>query len=230
MKKNFQRPLADYQKIYGVCERTLHRWLQAGLLVNDSPPLDAPEAMLAWWSRHMKQRVPAKLLFAAKRPGSAAVSESASIDIETLESAAGDAVRQAGSYLTAAHQHLTEAYKSGDDSRIEITHRRWLKAVEAKRKAEAAAREDAKIKGDLIPAAEILPAIAQLIEVMKQMRRSARRRIPAEARLDLSPEQSEKLDAAIDKELARGEAVFRQLKKFKSLEEIDQFELNDVAN
>ena len=127
--------------------------------------------------------VPARLIvLASERSGEPA---EGAINISDLETAAGDAVKQARSYLAAADKHLTAAYGSGDDARIEICQRRWLKAIEAVRKAEAAAREDEKIKGDLIPRAELLPELSQLLEVMRQMRVSARRRILARFEFDL---------------------------------------------
>ena len=233
---HYQKAVPDYEKVYGAGERTLKRWIAIGRAANppELPPLDSPQEMPAWWSRHMKHRVPNKLIFASKaamaglpayRP-----SESAAIDISALETAAGDAVRQARGYLAAADRHLTEAYASGDDARIEMCQRRWLKALDANRKAEFAANEDAKIKGEWVPLAEVIRDVGQLLEVMKQMRRAARRRILAALRFELSPDHAEQLGQAIEDELARGEAVLRHLKQFRSFEEIDQFELSDDGN
>jgi hypothetical protein len=228
----YQKDLIEYESVYGTGLRQIHRWISAGKSANppELPPLDAPHEMSAWWARHMKHRVPAKLVALALRKPTAA-SENEGIDISNLQTAAGDAVRQSGTYLAAADKHLASAYASGDDARIEICQRRWLKALDAVRKAEFAAREDAKVKGDLIPKSELLPELSQFLEVMHQMRRSARRRILAKFLVDLSPELTEKLGQAIEQELKRSDAVLRRLKHFRSLEEIDAFELEiDAAS
>lgn len=53
------RPLGEYAAIYGASERTVKRWREIGGDAADEVPLDSPEEMLAWWTRNMKQRVPA---------------------------------------------------------------------------------------------------------------------------------------------------------------------------
>jgi len=228
--ENYQRKSNDYQKIYGVSERTIDRWLELGKLAipPDLPPLDTPSAMAAWWARHMKQRVPSNLIFAARSSGSSELGhEVTSIDIQSLETAAGDALKQSGAYMAAAHQHLTKAYASGDDARIEICHRRWIKALEARRKAESAAREDAKITGDLIPLAELLPELSQLLQVIRQRSDGAPRRVLRRFEYDLPPEIVQQLTAALNFEFEQFRAVLRHLKQFKTSEEVDQFELED---
>jgi hypothetical protein len=50
-------PLATYALRYGASERTVKRWRTMGS-DEDPCPLDDPEAMLGWWSRHSPQKVP----------------------------------------------------------------------------------------------------------------------------------------------------------------------------
>lgn len=51
-------PLAEYAGLYSVNLRTIKRWKADGLSKSDETPLADPEAMLAWWQRNMKLRVP----------------------------------------------------------------------------------------------------------------------------------------------------------------------------
>lgn len=225
--------LSDYETVFATKVRQIKNWIATGRAAEqpELPPLDAPHEMAAWWAKHMKQKVPAKLMLLAsqKRSGSDGAATATTIDLTKLESAAGDALRQARAIRMAAETHLSQAYASGKDEQIEIHQRRWIRAVEQERKLEGAAREDAKATGALIPKAELLPELSAYLEVGKQMKRSARRRICAKFQFDLSPALLEALGAEIEKELARGDAVLRQLKSFRDLDEIDTFELTQPA-
>jgi hypothetical protein len=227
-RANYEKQnLIEYESVFATKVRQIKNWIALGKAAKPAelPPLDSPGEMAAWWTRHMKQRVPAKLIALASQKTSGAAPNSSIVDLTKLVGAVGDALRKARAVRMATDQHLTEAYASGDDTKIEICQRRWLRAVEQERKLETAAREEAKASGDLIPRAELLPELSQFLEVMHQMRRSARRRILARFHVDLSPELAEALGIAIEQELERGDAVLRQLKQFRTLEEIDQFEL-----
>lgn len=50
--------ISFYAECYAANERTVKRWKATGREKDDVTPLGNPEAMLAWWSRNMHQRVP----------------------------------------------------------------------------------------------------------------------------------------------------------------------------
>ena len=50
--------LKEYAERYGADLRTVKRWKAHGVARQDELPLDDPEAMMAWWQRNMKLRVP----------------------------------------------------------------------------------------------------------------------------------------------------------------------------
>jgi hypothetical protein len=227
-KPVYEKNLEDYAPIYSCSVRQIHRWIAFGKARKppELPPLDAPAEMAAWWLRNMKNRAPAKLLALAaqKETGEASLTASA-IDLTKLEGAAGDGLRQARAVRMAADQHLTEAYASKSDERIEICQRRWLRAVEQERKLEAAAREDAKASGALIPRGELLPELSQTVEVFGQMTKSSGRRIKEKFSAYLSPELAERLKVEVENEWKRCFGVFRRLEYLTDLDEIDNFEL-----
>ena len=69
-KETYNKKLEEYEPIYGQKPnraRTIKRWISTGRKTSppDLPPLDEPSMMPSWWVRHMKQKVPAKVLAAA---------------------------------------------------------------------------------------------------------------------------------------------------------------------
>lgn len=236
-RARYQHRLEHYREIYHASLRTLKRWVATGRATDppELPPLDEPSAMLAWWTKHRpRYRAPARILQLAKIPSSQlGAGFDSAIDVSALGSEIVDAVRQAHEFLMAAKQHLAEAYKAGNESRIEICQRRWLKALRALKEAEQAAREDKKAAGDLIPKAELLPALSELIEILRHMRSTMRRRIAARlgellAKVEeMFPGFTDKLQEAIEIERGTEDAVLRRLKQFRSTEEIDAFKLDD---
>jgi hypothetical protein len=66
-RAHYAAKLADYVPIYRRQLRVIKRWIEKGRAANppELPPLDDPEAMLAWWPRNMEWKVPDDLLAAA---------------------------------------------------------------------------------------------------------------------------------------------------------------------
>jgi len=64
-RSGYPAPLIDYAGRYGSAERTIKRWVRIGKDAKDLCPLDRAVEMPAWWSRRMKQRIPAEILAAA---------------------------------------------------------------------------------------------------------------------------------------------------------------------
>ncbi|MFC7337282.1 hypothetical protein ACFQY0_08860 [Haloferula chungangensis] len=64
-----ERTLEDYSAWYGKSQRTIKRWRQMGVQKRDLCPLDDPAALVGWWLRHQRQRVPVGILRAAKLAG-----------------------------------------------------------------------------------------------------------------------------------------------------------------
>jgi hypothetical protein len=61
----YRRRMDDYAGIYETALRTVKRWAATGREAGDPCPLDEPGKMPAWWTRHMKHRVPDSILRAA---------------------------------------------------------------------------------------------------------------------------------------------------------------------
>ncbi len=56
----------EWEKLYGSSARTLKRWASIGRGKGDECPLWEAGAMPGWWTRNMTQRIPHKVLLAAK--------------------------------------------------------------------------------------------------------------------------------------------------------------------
>jgi ribosomal protein L13E len=230
----YEKPLREYQTVYGVRVRQVKRWIAIGRAAEPPapPPLDEPGAMSAWWVRHMKQRIPAKLLQLNR---SAAVDiggkgndqgAGASVDASQYEGQIADALREARTMLALVTAQLKVAYKSGVDSRIEIEHRRFTRCLRAVKEAEQASREDKKSRDELIPKAEILPELSELLQVLKHMRASRKRRtLERLESIGLTSEQVAAIGIVVEDVREDENKVLRRLKVFRSVEEIDEFQL-----
>jgi hypothetical protein len=184
----YRKHLRDYVTVFDTKVRQIKRWVAAGKAAVDDngdpcpdpPPLDDPPAMAAWWEKHMTQRVPAKLLslaVAATLPANQESDRTESVNVNELNVDELNSLRQARRYLAALDAKLTAAYAGGDEAAI----RRWQKpfneALESVRKLEASERDAAKAAGEVIPRAELFSELSQLIEVLRQMQSTMRRRI-----------------------------------------------------
>jgi hypothetical protein len=225
-RAQYKKPLREYCAIYDTRERQLKRWIATGKAADpapDLPPLDDPPAMVTWWERRMAVRVPSKILALVVEAGLKPSEENdsgESIDVDSLDITNLDSLRQARRYLAAVDQKLSAAYRSGSESQI----RRWQKpfneAFASVQKAESAQRDALKIAGELIPKDELLRELSTLLELLRQMRSTMRRRIAARLG-DLSPELLERIGAVVDHEREGEDGVLRQLKEFRSIEQID---------
>lgn len=61
----FRHTYSHYAVQFGQTVRTVKRWVSLGRKAGDPPPLDHPADLPAWWTRHMKIRVPQKVWDAA---------------------------------------------------------------------------------------------------------------------------------------------------------------------
>lgn len=64
----YPHPAAHYAAIFDVTARGVNKWIARGLAADppEPPPLDDPSALVGWWPRHMKHRVPERLLIAKR--------------------------------------------------------------------------------------------------------------------------------------------------------------------
>jgi hypothetical protein len=193
------------------------------------PPLDDPPAMAAWWEAHMTQRVPAKILaLAVSTAATAAESRKTdAVDVGKLDIENLDSLRQAKRYLAAVDAKLSAGYAAGDEAEI----RRWQKpfneSIETVRKLEAAQREADKAAGEVIPKVELFNDLSSLLEVLRQMRASMSRRVTSRLS-DLGPDVLARIRDVIAAELETHDGVLRQLKQFRSIEEV-QFQLQAAS-
>lgn len=232
-RKQYRKHLKDYCATYDTTLRPIKRWLEIGREAVEQkkpgaalPPLDEPELMAGWWENHMTQRVPAKILAlaaAGQAPAAAEARKAEAVDVSKLNIEDLDSLRQAKRYLGAVDANLSAAYASGDEAQI----RRWQKpfneAIETVRKLEAAQREADKAAGEVIPKIELFNDLSTFLETLRQMRASMARRV-ASRLSDLGPDVLERIGAVIAAEMEVQERVLRQLKQFRSIEEV-QFQL-----
>lgn len=235
-RSQYKKHLRDYVPIYERHLRVIKGWIAVGKKAVDGngrpapdlPPLDDPPLMAAWWEKHMTQRVPAKLLsFAVTARTQGEERKAESVNVEDINVDNLNSLRQARRYLVAIDRNLSAAYATGDEAGI----RRWQKpfneASESVRKLEAAEREAAKARGDVLPRSEVFTELSQLLELLRQMRSTMRRRISTRLS-DLGPALLERIGAAIDLEREGEDIVLRQAAIFRSIEEV-HFQLEATA-
>ncbi len=222
---DYLHELKDYAKLYGRSVRQIKRWTKLGrdARPRDMPPLDRPGKMLAWWNRNIKLPPPPILeqfaLDEAKGTEAEAPGALKGVDVNQLDVAEGVALKQAKRFLAATAGQLEEAYKTGNDAMIGRLQPRWEKALSAVRLAEDSERKAAERSGDLLPRVEVLSAINQLIEIMRNMQSTMSRRIRARLGV-LSAELDAQLDAVIEAERSRECAVLRRCAYFGTVEDV----------
>lgn len=223
--------LQNFVPTYGRSVRQMKRWIATGRAAKkpELPPLERPDLMRDWWTRHMTQRCPAKIVQAAidvarnpttpAEPG-ASGSAGKSIDVKQLEMVSGQAVLQANRFLAATANALEAAYLDGNDAEIDRLQKRWDKALNAVRLAESSERAARKQDGDLIPKAVLFPELSTYLEVQRVMRSTMARKV-CSSLADLSDEIRERVASAIEKQRAPEESILRRLPQFRSIEEIE---------
>ena len=63
-RAHYAKKLESYESVFGVKVRQIKNWIAAGRDASppEFPPLDDPPKLLAWWTRHMRNRAPAQIL------------------------------------------------------------------------------------------------------------------------------------------------------------------------
>jgi hypothetical protein len=229
-RAKYLKPLEEYEEIFETKKRGIKKWIARGKAAirekiqgASLPPLDEPEKMKDWWARHMSQRCPDKILRLAleaqTQGATAGAAGNRSIDVKSFDLEEDDVTKQARGFLAAAAHNLTQAYTGGQDADIERGSRRWDKAMDSFKKAEATARAAAKQRGDLISRPELFSEMSTLLETVRNVQNTMSRRI--RARLgELPPELDARLDAVIEAERRSELSILRRLKFFRSTDEV----------
>ena len=187
----YARELHEYEGTFETKIRQLCRWIATGIAAGEPPPLDDPPKMAAWWTRHMKHRVPAKIAaLAVSTPPPApaptptvdphsATAAALGMDIKAVRLAddAGPAVQQAFTLVCAAFVKIEAAYTRGDDASIRLWMPRWKEAIDAFRRQQKDDIASRKILGLVIDRAGVEADILQALALFKQMREFMTRRI-----------------------------------------------------
>lgn len=222
----YERPYAVYCARYEVSERSLKGWVAVGRKADpqDPPPLDQPEEMAHWWSRHFKQRVPEKLLRAGRvqeepddvgqdpgQQGDRGDQEEAGASDELLRDmlppadgglaigldASVDRLRRAEA---AANYAFTEAIRlEKNEGEIEFKKKSWVTVSEQLRKAEKSMREIEGRYGDVYRVDEIKAELVAVHSTIFAGVKNMIRRIRPELNALTEPEQ----DAVWEREIRR---------------------------
>lgn len=229
-KETYQRKLEDYESIYGQKPnhaRTIKRWIKLGrdCTPPDLPPLDDPASMPAWWMRHMKQRVPPKILAAAggskadppppaEQPGTASVdpppatadqsqkphpAKPARKPVETHEIGFAAKLRQAEQDVAdaLADKAAAEAAIPFDAAAVELADRKYDRAMKRYREFQRDAEDIINREGRAWAEAE--QHLSEPLNVMNQSLRSLMVRVAT--KVGLPREWFERLEPAFQDEL-----------------------------
>ncbi|MDR1304273.1 MAG: hypothetical protein LBK76_03520 [Verrucomicrobiales bacterium] len=226
-RPKYQRAYTDYAARYGVAERTVKSWRKIGADADgDYPPFDAPALMPEWWARRMTQRVPDKLLTAARAaaasdpppPTSAPAPRSAPPAAPPVArpplSVSGD-LGLSGMLIRLreaereAHADYMAALRVTDDERnegdIKIKSKIWSDLANQLRALEKTSPDVLKASGEMVSRAAVTDALREVHAVIFQSIHNLGRRMKTKMR-DLADDE---FDAAW---LAEVERVFQVLK------------------
>jgi hypothetical protein len=213
-KHNYQHELSAYVTKYETCERGIKRWIKAGRDSKpqaDFPPLDEPAKMASWWARHMKHRVPAKLLLlAAPAQENSSPSNAQAVTLPEGEGMESVLERLRLAERTASAQYVSELAKEGADAgQIEILERRWGRSVETLRKAEISCQEVLKSQGAVALKTDVEKELFQIHSTIALGVRSLWSRLEAKVGF-LSVEQKREIKKLYDLEVDNLFTVLRQ--------------------
>lgn len=193
----------EYAARYKTSDRTIKRWVKTGKLGGELPPLDAPQAMPAWWARFYKQRVPPCILEAAQastaEPGASVVaaapaehesipaapssgaSEAASEQPVTIDVGTGfremlERVRRAEG---AAYQEYDRALKGNDESKLPLARKTWAELSKQLRELERDSHDILSRSGALVEKSAVEKVIAEIHVPIVNGVRSMWRRVKA---------------------------------------------------
>lgn len=212
--------------VWSTTRRQLWRWIKVGREKDDPCPLQDPEAMPDWWARRMTWSVPSKIWAVARAGGGDKTKKNligisvsnisppvTPIDINEFDVSAGEAVRQWRRIVGALFTQVQKAYLAGDP--VDHIQSRLNKASEQLRKLEKDEREDKLSTGEYISKEENERACVAGAAMLKQMRESMVRRV-LELCPWLTPDQREKIAAAIERVRSQEDRIFQRTPLLKS--------------
>lgn len=220
--------LEEYAERYGASVRTVKRWRAIGGECGDEVPLDDPEAMLAWWARRMKQRVPAGINLAVVAMRKAAGVPQVKLELPVVAEAApavvapvaavpapppsdDDPVRDEDLGLEQTLRRLREqevklSRKAGEPGQAKP----WLDTIARLGTVEQKLREEQERQGKLVPRLWAEQAIHDFHRPIEREIRALYRSMCDALGLPPSPEREAQWHAQCDKVFARfGEEVLR---------------------
>lgn len=200
LKDYYLHPLRDYEPVYDRGERAIKRWVSTGRHAKPPapPPLDDPPRMAAWWRRHMGGMNPPEKLLDYERTAPPPAPEASSrqsaastlgtdekprgkvIDLSEMFLGVDEEIRQCESLVAGHFARLEAASAAGDDDGVRRWTPIWQAGAEQLRKTRNAVIELKKKNGDLLPRAQLVTEIAQLLEALRLMRIAMADKILAE--------------------------------------------------
>jgi hypothetical protein len=156
----YKLPLKSYCAVYGVSYRTILRWKEAGLPLDDEPQT---RAMLA----------------TGARPG-AQLLTNAPVTVSDGSLGLSGAVARLKQAEAAANAEYQAAVASGDAAQAAIAEKRWLSLVESLRRNEVSNPEVAEANKNTVPVKEVESALNELFQKLRQDLETMPKRIALE--------------------------------------------------
>jgi len=192
-RTEYRHEYGFYCQAWGIAERTLKRWVAVGRKSQDPPPLDRPELLPSWWSRHYDRRAPDELLAAAgiqatkqqaaDSPRLLAAPEPREPVVIPADLPAGPAgiqhmvgrLREAETTAQARYQELVR--QNADAGSIELARKGWLEVGERLRQAERTAVDVLKKHGELVERRRVEAVLVEIHGAIAGSVRSMGRRL-----------------------------------------------------
>jgi hypothetical protein len=190
---------------YGVTPRTVKRWKAVGRAAEDVCPVEDPLALIEWWQRRMKWRVPASVLEEAERvargvgakveaaggprlfedPGPGA-GRSEGVDLETMVEADDLGVGVMRKVVSARAMKVAEAWRSGDETEIAAAERKHQQALSSLRQLERTREELARKTGAVVAREEVAAWVKRRETKLAQAFATSLARVAERARTEIT--------------------------------------------
>lgn len=167
----------EYGRRYDAKARTIRSWVRDGQKCGDLPPLEDPAALVTWWARRRRNRVPPGILSAAaQRPlGPEKFSDNqptggGGSEKNQAEQIGGaeEALRQAREMAQLAYRHLVEAKQNNDPGGVEMWRKDWTECVETQRKWEKDFDKIQEMRGLLVRKSAVQVELAAVANVLQR--------------------------------------------------------------